>query len=1125
MGEVWRGVHAATGIPVAVKLLTHAFARDEQFRASFRNEARAAASLDHPYVVAVVDFGLVPESAPPPLIGGSPYLAMEWASGGTLSRAPAPRSWRELRALLLQILGALGHAHARGIIHCDLKPGNVLLTTASDARAGVKLADFGLARLVEESSRENALIGTAQYMAPEQVLGQSRDQGPWTDLYALGCVAYRLASGKLPFRGTPSEIVAAHVQQVAPLLEAELAIPEEFPRWVATLLEKDPRRRYRCAADAAWALERISDIEISGSAPIPSAPASDPNAVTMIVEHVSTTARSREISTRGALVAGAPTESPFVGHEAPPMPASWRRDGPEAPAPRLLDTGLGLFGLREVPLVGREVERDALWDVLARVHEGEARLVILEGPSGSGKSRLARWLVERALETGAAAAFRVRGDAENGGGDLARMLASALRCEELKFDDALPRVSAALAAQGIEDAEEARALTALVAPKSAPVAIGSTNERYAIVQRFLERAAVERPVVVWIDDAHANEDALAFSRRVLETTEGARVLFVATARTDTESAPLLEQLRARADVTTLEVGPLPPEQRGALVRELLGLDGELAVAVEERTAGSPLFAVQLVGDWVQRGILEPAARGFHLRPGAHAALPADLAVVWRERVEALAQERPEGESDGLEIAAALGHAVEPALWEAACADVGLGTPWSLVDAMLDGGLATCDERGPREGWSFAHGMLREALLERARTGGRLAPHHACCAAALSARPEAHPARLGRHLHAAGDPAAAIAPLLAAARASCDAGESALTQLLVRECADAMRAARVPESDVRWGEVWIYGARQTEGTDATLASCEKIIDAARRYAWAKIHADALVAKARAFIKLARPEEAGAICDEARAIYDSIGVSAWPAVHWQGVAAIERGDIESGRAFHEHALAIAEPLGDEPSLADSHYEVGLSLRPSPAGRPHLEKALAIDRKLGRGLGTANALLGLGELERDAGDFASAESYYREALKAYERLGSPNAPIARLNMGLALLAQSRWEEALRMLSAGRAQLERMGWRSMLACAHVEMAAACAGLEDWRERDGHFAKARAAIGTGKVADPDLGWAASLAGNLAAHAGDAARAREAWELARTQWTALGRARELENVEAKLASLPTHLVP
>ncbi len=108
--------------------------------------------------------------------------------------------------------------------------------------------------------------------------------------------------------------------------------------------------------------------------------------------------------------------------------------------------------------------------------------------------------------------------------------------------------------------------------------------------------------------------------------------------------------------------------------------------------------------------------------------------------------------------------------------------------------------------------------------------------------------------------------------------------------------------------------------------------------------------------------------------------------------------------------------------------------------------------------------------------------------------------------------------MLAAARAPLERMGWRSMLACAHVEMGAACAGLGDWSARDEHFAKARAAVGTGHVADPDLGWAASLAGDLASSAGHSARACEAWELARAQWSALGRATELRTIEEKLAA-------
>ena len=204
MSEVWRGVHRDQDVAVAVKVLTADGARVDRFLAALRNEVRAAAGLDHEHVVRILDHGEIPtETAAGSagrLVAGSPYLVMEWASGGTLSSGPMPRSWEELRETLSTLLAALAHAHARRVIHRDLKLSNVLRCLPDDLRPGLKLADFGIARPRNVEEEANAPIGgTVGYMAPEQLLGRWHDQGPWTDLYALGCMAFKLAGGAAVF--------------------------------------------------------------------------------------------------------------------------------------------------------------------------------------------------------------------------------------------------------------------------------------------------------------------------------------------------------------------------------------------------------------------------------------------------------------------------------------------------------------------------------------------------------------------------------------------------------------------------------------------------------------------------------------------------------------------------------------------------------------------------------------------------------------------------------------------------------------------------------------------------------------------------------------------------------------
>src|SRR5262249_24794304 len=161
-------------------------------------------------------------------------------------------------------------------------------------------------------------------------------------------------------------------------------------------------------------------------------------------------------------------------------------------------------------------------------------------------------------------------------------------------------------------ADEWMAMTDLVAP----IKFTSPAEKHAVLARFLVRLARERPLVVWLDDVQWGLDALRFAEALLPYDD-LPVLLVMTVREEALpervcEAEVLARLAKSPRTTRVPVGPLPIEHRSVLVRELLGLAGALASRVEERTAGNPLFAVQLVGDWVQRGILEPGPRGLRL---------------------------------------------------------------------------------------------------------------------------------------------------------------------------------------------------------------------------------------------------------------------------------------------------------------------------------------------------------------------------------------------------------------------------------------------------------------------------------------------------------------------------------
>ncbi|MFZ5480967.1 MAG: serine/threonine-protein kinase, partial [Myxococcota bacterium] len=265
---VWRGRHRRSGLPVAIKVLDVAEPQEA--------EVRAVAGLDHPNVVLLFDHGVLPDGS------GRPWLAMELARGTLANAAPLP--WPDLRDVLERLLSALAHAHARGVFHLDLKPANVLLgcrrgewEPAEDPLSGLRLADFGIARRVRTGERDpahGAIVGTPAYMAPEQARGQRHRTGPWTDLYALACTAWELASGAPPFDGdSPTEILQAHVVREPPPLRNRVPVPAGFAGWLAWLLEKEPRDRALRAADAAEALRALPEDDwvepVAATAPAP----------------------------------------------------------------------------------------------------------------------------------------------------------------------------------------------------------------------------------------------------------------------------------------------------------------------------------------------------------------------------------------------------------------------------------------------------------------------------------------------------------------------------------------------------------------------------------------------------------------------------------------------------------------------------------------------------------------------------------------------------------------------------------------------------------------------------------------------------------------------------------------
>jgi beta-lactam-binding protein with PASTA domain/tRNA A-37 threonylcarbamoyl transferase component Bud32 len=247
MAEVHRGRDLRLGREVAVKVLRHDLARDPSFQVRFRREAQAAASLNHPAIVAVYDTG---EDRTP--TGATPYIVMEYVEGDTLRdvlRREGPLDPDRAMSLSADICGALDFSHRNGIVHRDVKPGNVMITP----QGTVKVMDFGIARAVSDSAATMtstaAVIGTAQYLSPEQARGESVDAR--SDVYSMGCLLFELITGAPPFTGdSPVAVAYQHVRE-DPRLPSSIhpRIPPELDAIVLKAMSKNPANRYQSAAE------------------------------------------------------------------------------------------------------------------------------------------------------------------------------------------------------------------------------------------------------------------------------------------------------------------------------------------------------------------------------------------------------------------------------------------------------------------------------------------------------------------------------------------------------------------------------------------------------------------------------------------------------------------------------------------------------------------------------------------------------------------------------------------------------------------------------------------------------------------------------------------------------------
>jgi len=327
MGEVWKAEHVVIGRPLAIKVLGTQASQPQRAEALMR-EARAIAALRHPNIVGITDFGFT--------AGGAPYLVMELLQGRTLKQVIASEgrfSWPRARSVLVQLTDALMHVHRQGIIHRDLKPENVFML-GEPGREVCKIIDFGIAKLTvldadaKEFTRTDMVFGTPAFMGPEQAQGLPIDHR--ADIYALGCVAYQMLTGKHPFPGaSPTEVLYKQLfEHPEPMstVTPEADVTPEIEAVVMTAMRKTPALRFSGMAEMRAAIEAVGTGAPCLVVPDEPLPTPSPRAATRFATAVASTLPSvgppRQLTPQPPSIAHRrqPTPQPRPTHGEPARP-------------------------------------------------------------------------------------------------------------------------------------------------------------------------------------------------------------------------------------------------------------------------------------------------------------------------------------------------------------------------------------------------------------------------------------------------------------------------------------------------------------------------------------------------------------------------------------------------------------------------------------------------------------------------------------------------------------------------------------------------------------------------------------------------------------------------------------
>jgi len=1054
MGEVYLAFDTALERDVAIKVMHRHLSSDKKTDKRFIREARAVASLIHPNIVTIYEVGKAKQSR---------YIVMEYVPGSPLTNILNSKGMVEVKfaiELITQILSGLTCAHGKGIFHRDIKPDNILITPDNNA----KILDFGIAKMVTKASLTAAgdILGTVEYMAPEQMLGETIDHR--CDIYATGVVLYQMLTRRLPFIGeNPVEILYKALQEnPRPLSYYNHQISSEVNRAVLKAISKDKEERWE---DAESFLEALNSLLANGNHPV-------------------------------ALETSKPVESSelYIGIN--------------------VEDGDGDEKEMHSVFVGREEEFKRLVTSFGRASGGRGQTVILKGEAGVGKSALAKKLTQYAQRR---QAFLLYGTClyQDGLGAYLPYI-DALRkffCQASQFRSSkeVAKLKKMVGDESPLLLEFVKLLIGDPALKSSKVVLKEDfdkNELFQALYQLIELMARIRPVVVTIDDLHlADKDSLRLFHYLSHNLTHDRVLLLGTCRTERydlqrEGKPTMivdTLVRIGREISSEEITlfRLNRESCDHLIDSSLCpslFTEEFYELIQKVTKGNPLFVLEtlrLLRD--SEAIFFKEGVWYNKPENSNIKVPQKVEDVFIQRLNALSKD----ERDILQVAAVIGNKFDASQLERLLemTRIKLLKILQRVETELQIIVST------ESGFHFDP-MLREILYSEIPLPLRR-EYHLMLASDFENGTDGDfddiVGEVSQHLRRAGEHAKAAPLLYQAAHRSFSLGAYQDASSYIEDYLDSMGKIGKPNSEsianfdlhFKLGRCYEETGRWSESVD----SYKLLVELSKKKAEPNVQADGLACVGRMQLKLGDYENAletfnrclrivekyqisnvlGGLYNSLGSIYlykedfdkaqhfyqqtiqqvddEDVQFNKANALTNLGIIASLRADYDLALNSYEKALKAYISRGDKKNQARIYHNIGTTYtdqgrwsKSIDAFERCLQLTEQVEDKQLRGL----IYLNMGKAYAKQEDLSKAKKYAEKALKMFKLMGDvPNVAEAYHVFGLINRARGNFSEAELFLNESISLNKQKENLDGLADAYETYAELC-----WNE--GYLTKAR---------------------------------------------------------------------